>query len=157
MNSAQAREAKYVAAGYAILALMYLVMALMLVGVSGLNGLEQVIQNIDILGGTLLLMLGLFLLNVLLALGSWRVLTFSLLKRRLFLGAAISIAIVVVLNNIPGWWRWYHGALPPDIGPPAVLGGALIALGYVFLAYSIARVVSTSNKRLQADAAKPRA
>jgi membrane protease YdiL (CAAX protease family) len=117
MNTAQMKEAKYITAGYAILALMYLAMATMLLGADGWGGLEQAMQNIDIIGGTLLLILGLFFLNLLLALGSWRVLTFSLLYRRLFLSAAIVVAVVVVINNIPGWWRWYQGTLPPGYRP----------------------------------------
>lgn len=149
MNTAQIKEAKYVAAGYAIFALMYLAMATMLLDSGG-------VQNIDIIGRTLLLILSLSVLNLLLALGSWRVLTFSLLRRKLFLSAAVAVAIIAVINNIPGWWRWYQDMLPPDIGPVAVVGGALVALGYVSLAYSLARLVLTSNKRLQVDAAKLR-
>ena len=157
MDTAQTKESKYVAAGYAILALMYLIMASVLVSAGGWHGLEQAMLDFEIIGGTLLLILGLFVLNLLLALGSWRVLTFSHLKRKLFLGTSIAVAIVFVINTIPGWWRWYQGALPADIGSAAVVGGTLVALGYVLCAYTLAKLVSTSNRRLQADAAKPRA
>lgn len=81
---------------------MYLAMVAMLIGAGGWQGLQLTLQNFDIVGGTLLLLLGLFLLNLLLALGSWWVLNFSLLKRRLFLGAAVAVAVAVVINNMLG-------------------------------------------------------
>lgn len=144
------------AAGYTIFALMYLAIAVIFLSAGGWRGIDEVFQNMDIIGGTLLIIFGLFSLNLLLALGSWRVLSFSLLTRRLFLSAAIALAIVVVINNIRGWWRWYQGTLPPDIGPAAVIGGTLVALGYVYLAYSLAKQISTSNKSFNIDAQKTR-
>jgi hypothetical protein len=150
MQEQQAKEVKYVAASYAIVALGYLAMTAMAIGAVG--GLQSILQNFDIVGGTLLLLVGLFLLNLLLALGSWRVLHFSLLKQRLFLGAAVAVAAAAVINDVLGWWRWYQGMLPPDIADiasAAVIAGAMLALGYVFLAFSLARLISTFNKRFQ--------
>jgi hypothetical protein len=157
MDAAQTKESRYVTVGYATLALMYLTMTGMLVSASGWHGLEQATRDFEIIGGTLLLMLGMFFLNLLLALGSWRILTFSHVKRRLFLGASIAVAIIFVVNLIPGLWGWYQGALPPDIGSAAVIGQTVVALGYVLCAHSLAKALSTSNKRLQPDAAEPRA
>jgi hypothetical protein len=151
MDVAHRKEVKYVAAGYAIYALMYIALAAILLSASG------GFHNLDIIGGALSLIAGACLLNLLFAVGSWRVLTLSIWKRRLLLGGAISVAVVLVVSNLLGLWRWYHETLPTDIGPPAVMGGTLVALGYVFLAYGLMRIVATSNTSFNPDARKRRA
>jgi hypothetical protein len=157
MGTARRKEVKYVAVGYAIYAVMYLVMGVLLISVGGWGGLQQLSADLEIIGRTLFLITSAFLMNVFLAVGSWRVLSLPAWNRRLLLSASIGLALVIVMNNIPGLWRWYQGILPADIGPPAVAGGVLVALGYVFLAYSLIRIVVTSNTSFNPDAQKRRA
>ena len=153
MNIAIRKEEKYVAFGYVIYALMYLAMAALLFNAAGL----EIFKNLDIVRGTLFLIASGFLVNLLLAVGSWQIRSLTIWKRRLLLGSAIGVAIVLFVNSLLGLWRWYHGTLPTVLGPTAVTGGALAALGYVLLAYSLVRIVATSNTSLNPDAQKQRA
>ena len=150
MDDARTKESKYVAAGYAIFALMNLAMVGIFFGAIGWHGLEQAAQDLEIVGSTLLYMLGFFVMNSLLALGSWRLLTFSYLKRTIFLGASITVAIAFVVTAISDWSRWYQGTLPPDFGLVAVVSRTLGALAYGLYAYILAKVISISKKRLDA-------
>jgi len=153
MNVATRKQVKYVAFGYVIYALMYLAMAAILLSAGGF----EIFHNLDMVGGTLFLIACGCLVNLLLAIGSWRILTLSIWKRRLLLGSAIGVAIVLFVNSLLGLWRWYHGTLPTDLGSTAVTGGTLVTLGYVLLAYSLVRIVTTSNTSLNTDAQKQRA
>ena len=153
MSVAYRKEEKYVAFGYGIYALMYLAMAALLINAARL----EIFQNLDIAGGALFLLASGFLVNLLLAVGSWRIRSLPIWKRRLLLGSAIGVAIVLFVNSLQGLWRWYHGALPIDLGSAAVTGGALATLGYVLLAYSLVRIVATSNTSFNPDAQKQRA
>lgn len=153
MNVVHSKDVKFVAAGYVMYALMYLAMATILLSATDF----EIFQNLDIIGGTLFLLAGGSVLNLLLAVGSWRVLTLSTWKRRLLLGSAFGVAVVLIVNSAHGLLRWYQGTLPTDIGPTAVTGGTMVTLGYVFLAYSLQRIVATSNTSLNPDAQKQRA
>lgn len=139
MREAEEKEAWPIVAGHSTLALMYLAMTIVLVSATGWKGLQQ---NLDITGEPFLLLFSLFVLNLLLALGSWRALRLSRLKQGFLLCIAIGVAVVSITNNALGWWDWYQSSRPADIGPAAVIGGALIALGYVILAYNLVRLIS---------------
>lgn len=60
MGAAQMKKIRYIAAGYATYSLMYVVMAGALVSAGGWRGPEQLIRDFDVIGGTLLFILGLF-------------------------------------------------------------------------------------------------
>jgi hypothetical protein len=143
------KKARHIAAGYAIMALLFFGMCVVLLGAGGWHGLGQVMRNLAVIGKTLALVFGLFVINSLLALGSWRLLAFSPRIQKLVVVAASALACVAVVNNLVGWWRWYTNAvrLPSETEPSAMGGSTLLTLAYALSAYSLVRLLSELNRQ----------
>ena len=132
--------------GYLIYSLMYFAIFVMIVDAVGIEGIQQ---NIEMLWDPIVLVLGLALLNSLLAFGIWRIPTFSYMKKRILLITSIAISVIAVLANASGWWQWYQGGAPGGINLTAIIAGSFGALGYALLAYGLAKYMATSNQALQ--------
>lgn len=147
MDSSKITNGKPIAAGYAIMALFYFTVGCMLFTVGGWHGLDQAMQNLAITGSTLLMLIGLIALNLLLAIGAWRVQALSFLKQRLMLAISVAIALAFLVHTILVLWRWHDGALPLATGALPVLSGILFTAAYTYSAYSLFRLILDAHLR----------
>jgi|GEM_PF-5773561 len=143
------KEVRYIAAGYAIYALMFFGGGVFMLTIVGWHGYSQFFKDLEIIGGTLLLMLGGGVINLLMAFGSLRVFLYKRWKRNAILFGAVGIATILVLSNLIGLIAWIQGASPKELGYIQIISPLVIAVGYVLLAASLVRTVLISNNALQ--------
>jgi hypothetical protein len=140
------KEVRHIAAGYAIYSLMFFGVGGFMLTLMGSHGLSQFLKNLEIAGGTFLLFLGGGLINLLMAFGSWRVLSYKGWKKRAVLLAAVGIAALFVLSNLTGLAAYVMGRRSMELGYIQVVSPLFITAGYVLLAALLVRTVLISNK-----------
>jgi hypothetical protein len=143
------KEVRYVAAGYAIYSLMFFGIGGFILTLMGWRGSSRFFENLEIVGGTLLLMLSCGVINLLMAFGSWRVLSYKGWKKMAVLIAAVGIAALLVLSNITGLVAWAMGRRSMELGYIQIVSPLVITAGYVLLAGLLVRTVLISNKARQ--------
>ena len=157
MTTTPDKEVRYIAVGYVVYALMFLIIGGSMLYLTGWHGWEQLSSDMEIMGGTLLLLFIGGVVNLLLAFGSWRVLLYKGWKKILVLSSAVGVAVYLVISNVIGLVRYSSGIVPVDLGAIQIVSPLAIAVGYVILAVLLVRAVKISNNAAQRDAAKPRA
>ena len=130
------KKAKLVSFGYALWCVGYVAMFAILVGISG----PETFRHLEVVGGVLLWLIGLFLVNALLSLGAWRFLVISPHKRRFVLAIAITVACIYFALLLFAMWRLARGSLAPEIGFSNILMFSLIPLAYSLSAFGLFRV-----------------
>ena len=149
MRPVNTKDAKFTAAGYAIYALMYV--AILVIMISAI-GWQDFWRNLDLTGGTLVLLLFMCALNALLAAAAWKVLRLAPWKQKTLLVISILLAFSYLGDSAWKLWLWYSDQIGPiEVIPLATASSILLACGYCYLAYCVGRLVMTSNIRLEGD------
>ncbi len=144
------KERKGLAIGYSIYALLYVGIAGILLNrifsSMGWHGIDDLLEILTMMKSTLLFLFCAMGTNILLAIGSWKLLSLSTWLKRLPLTVSILIPTMLVVRIIPGFWYWYQGSLPAEIGITQIMSSSVLAIGYVTLAYGLTKLVFKSSR-----------
>ena len=146
MEEIHRKKRKGITAFYSIVALMYLGIGGMSLSVLRPSGYKELIQGLQIMSDLLFVIAAVFLVNLLLAIGSWRVFKLSPGGNKFLLIGAIGVAIICFAMDAGGWWKWFIGTTPKDMGWSAQAAGLFLTVGYILSAYRLVHIVQTSNK-----------
>ncbi len=149
------RQARSIAAGYVILALVFLAIGHAVLGAGQWQGLEQARHSLTLLRGTLAPLVALTLLNLLLAVGAWRLPALSPAWQKRVVGLGLAAAGIMALNSITGWWQWYHATALPGRASSAATGSTLLTLAYLLSAYHLARLAAAARRHARGERPAP--
>lgn len=128
---------------------MFLGMGMIMLNLLSWNDFHQLLEDIKIISGTLLISLAGVVLNAFLAVGSWKILAYKGWKKNSVLFFSVGIAAFFVVSNVIGLVALTNGKQSLEIDYSQTISSALICLGYVYLAVSLARIATFSNKAPQ--------
>jgi len=143
MPESQARELKWIAVSYGIIAAVWLCIAIFVV-----HAAEWRIANrtfISALGGTMLMLLLAFVVSAGLAFGAWRFQTLSQRWRAAVLSIAVIVAAVFVADVARAGWLLLQGrqlalpGMPREMSLSAMSGNILLTIGLVMNAIQLVR------------------
>ncbi len=126
MDIFRINRTKGIAVGYVIYGLMFIIIAGMLSIVGGWRGFDDFLQRLEIMGTLLLFLVAAFCLNILLAIGSWKLHALPKSGRISLLVVSIIIPCLLLLRNIHGFWLWYKASLPEGTGNLQIISSSLI-------------------------------
>jgi hypothetical protein len=142
MATSPKHEVRYIAVGYAAYALMFLAIGGIIFSYAEWTGFQQFLEDLEVIGETVLLITGGFIVNTVMAVGSWRMLSLKGWKRRVILFGAIALAAVFALNIIMGIiTAWTRGYLVLELENIQFISSLGLAIGYVLLAVLLVRTV----------------
>lgn len=141
---------KALAIGYSFYALLYVILAgiflNLIFSTIKSHEIDIILETLAIIKSTLLFLFFAMSTNVLLAIGSWKLLSLSTGLKRLLLTVSILIPTILIVRIIPSLWHWYQGSLPAEIGITQIMSSSLLAIGYVTLAYGLTKLVFKSSR-----------
>ena len=149
MTDSTSKKVKSVAFGYACFTLMWCIYLGFFLYILGWNGLKMVIEEPELVSGTLIYIAVTIAINCLMVITVWNVLRMSDKKKRLVIFFSIGLVSFYLIGLLYSLWQWSTMQISYWFNPKYnIFPLTVITIGYGYLALTLIKTIKNSNNKI---------